>query len=138
MVKNPPAVRADAGSVPGLGRSRGGEDGSPLQHSCLEGCSPVGPKESETNEHAHLQRPHLHIQTYQALRLQHMNLGRGEPRSALNRRHLPRRQSVFVQLSRVSLCVSSASIHKPFWGFLADLFHLPIHALPLPSPAICS
>ena len=27
---------ADAGSIPGSGRSPGGENGIPLQHSCLE------------------------------------------------------------------------------------------------------
>ena len=39
MVKNPPAnvgdIR-DIGSVPGSGRSPGGENGNPLQYSCLE------------------------------------------------------------------------------------------------------
>ena len=39
MVKNSPAnagnVR-DAGSVPGLGRSPGGQHGSPLQYFCLQ------------------------------------------------------------------------------------------------------
>ena len=57
MVKNPPTMRADAGSVPGLGRSPGGEVGSPLQRSYLESCSPLGPRESETTEHAHLEAP---------------------------------------------------------------------------------
>ena len=39
MIKNPPANIGDAGdlgSVPGLGRSPGGEKGNPLQYSCLE------------------------------------------------------------------------------------------------------
>ena len=39
MVKNPSANAADTGdpgSVPGLRRSRGGENSSPLQYSCLE------------------------------------------------------------------------------------------------------
>ena len=39
VVKNPPANardRRDAGSVPGLGRSPGGGQGSPFQYSCLE------------------------------------------------------------------------------------------------------
>ena len=35
-VKNPPAIQADAGSLPGLGRSPGGGHGNPLQDSCLE------------------------------------------------------------------------------------------------------
>ena len=34
-VKNPHANAADAGSIPGLGRSPGGGNGNPLQHSCL-------------------------------------------------------------------------------------------------------
>ena len=39
MVKNLPANAGDArdvGSIPGSGRSSGGENGSPLQYSCLE------------------------------------------------------------------------------------------------------
>ena len=39
MVKNPPAsagVISDVGSIPGLGRSRGGGHGNPFQYSCLE------------------------------------------------------------------------------------------------------
>ena len=34
MVKNPPAKAGDTGSIPGMGRSRGGND-NPLQYSCL-------------------------------------------------------------------------------------------------------
>jgi len=37
-VKNPPANARDVrdmGSIPGLGRSRGGGNGHPLQYSCL-------------------------------------------------------------------------------------------------------
>ena len=37
--KNPPANAVDTGdggSSPGLGRSHGGENGNPLQYSCLE------------------------------------------------------------------------------------------------------
>ena len=34
-VKNPPANPGDVGSVPGLGRSLGEENGNPLQYSCL-------------------------------------------------------------------------------------------------------
>ena len=33
--KNPPANAGDAVSIPELGRSHGGGNGSPLQHSCL-------------------------------------------------------------------------------------------------------
>ena len=39
MVKNPPANAGDAGdagSIPGLGRAPGGENGSMCQYSCLE------------------------------------------------------------------------------------------------------
>ena len=39
MVKNLPANAGDArdvGSIPGSGRSAGGEHGNPLQYSCLE------------------------------------------------------------------------------------------------------
>ena len=39
MVKNPPAVAGgvvDVGSVPGLERSRGGENGNSLQYSCQD------------------------------------------------------------------------------------------------------
>ena len=35
-VKNPPANAGDTDSIPGLGRSRGEENGNPLQYSCLE------------------------------------------------------------------------------------------------------
>ena len=40
-VKNPPASvgdAIDAGSIPGLGRSPGVGNGTPLQYSCLENC----------------------------------------------------------------------------------------------------
>ena len=39
MVKDSPANAGDvrdAGSTPGLGRSPGGENGNPLQYSCLK------------------------------------------------------------------------------------------------------
>ena len=36
VVKNLPANGEDAGSIPGLGRSPGDENGNPLQYSCLE------------------------------------------------------------------------------------------------------
>ena len=35
LVKNPPANAVDAGSIPGLGRSRGEGNDNPLQYSCL-------------------------------------------------------------------------------------------------------
>ena len=43
VVKNLPANagdKRDAGSIPGLGRSPGEENGNPLQYSCLE--NPMG------------------------------------------------------------------------------------------------
>ena len=36
QVKNLLANAGDAGSIPGLGKSAGGGNGSPLQYSCLE------------------------------------------------------------------------------------------------------
>ena len=39
VVKNPPASLGDTrdtGLIPGMGRSSGGEDGNPLQHSCCD------------------------------------------------------------------------------------------------------
>ena len=35
VVKNPPANAGDAGSIAGSGRFPGGENGNPLQYSCL-------------------------------------------------------------------------------------------------------
>ena len=35
MVQNSPANAGDVGSIPGLGRSPGGGNGTPLQDSCL-------------------------------------------------------------------------------------------------------
>ena len=45
MVKNLPANMKDPGSIPGLGRSPGEENGKPIQYSCLENsmdCSSPG------------------------------------------------------------------------------------------------
>ena len=62
LVKNPPANAGelkDAGSIPGLGRFPGEENGNPLQYSCLEdpmdrvawaGYSPWGCKELDTTK----------------------------------------------------------------------------------------
>ena len=36
MVKNLPANAGGVGSIPGLGRSLGKENGNPLEYSCLE------------------------------------------------------------------------------------------------------
>ena len=61
-------MHADASSIPGLGRSPGEGNGSPLQYSCLQnphgqrilaGYSPQGPKESDRTEHTHT---HMHTQ----------------------------------------------------------------------------
>ena len=43
MVKNPPANTGDKGSIPGLGRSPGEENGNPLQYSCLGNPMDRGP-----------------------------------------------------------------------------------------------
>ena len=52
LVKNPPAMRVDLGSVPGLGRYPGEGKGYPLQYSGLENSmdSPWGHKESDMTE----------------------------------------------------------------------------------------
>ena len=45
VTKNPPADAGDArntGSIPGSGRSPGGGNGSPLQHSCLKNSAERG------------------------------------------------------------------------------------------------
>ena len=53
----------ELGSIPGLGRSPGGEHGNPLQYSCLEkshgqrslaGSTPCGRTESDPTEHLSL------------------------------------------------------------------------------------
>ena len=59
MGKESTCNTGDLGSIPGSGRSSGGEHGNPLQYSCLEnphgqrrltGYSPWGHKESDTTE----------------------------------------------------------------------------------------
>ena len=61
MVKDPPANAwdvKDAGLIPGLGRSPGGEHGNPLQYPCLDNpmdrgtwrATVHGVVESDTNE----------------------------------------------------------------------------------------
>ena len=42
VVKSLPAVRETPGSIPGLGRSPGEENGNPLQYSCLENSMDKG------------------------------------------------------------------------------------------------
>ena len=63
MVKNPPAKAGDVrdvGSIPGSGRSPGGENDTPLQYSCQENLMDRGAwqstvygvcKESDMTEH---------------------------------------------------------------------------------------
>ena len=64
MVKNLPANAGALGSIPGLGRSPGGGNGNPTlvfllgqshRQRSLVSCSPRGPKESDTTEHAQKQ-----------------------------------------------------------------------------------
>ena len=59
MVKNPLADAGQVGSIPGLGRSPGEGNGTPLQYPCLENSmdrgawrshSPWGRKELDTTE----------------------------------------------------------------------------------------
>ena len=63
MVKASAYNAGDLGSIPGLGKSPGEENGSPLQYSCQEnpigggawwGHSPRGHKESDTAKRLHL------------------------------------------------------------------------------------
>ena len=65
----------DPGSIPGLGRSPGKENGNPLQFLCLEksygqrslvGYSPWGRKESDTIEQLHF---HFHVILFQTVLL---------------------------------------------------------------------
>ena len=67
-VESPPAKAGDArdtGSIPGLGRSPGGGNGSPFQYSCLENSMGRGawratvhggPKGSDPTEYTHTHR----------------------------------------------------------------------------------
>ena len=83
VVKNPPANAGDVGSIPGLGRSAGEGNGSPLQYSCLgnpmnrgalAGYSPWGPKESDTTQQLNnniLKKTYLFPSYYKWEMLQH-------------------------------------------------------------------
>ena len=42
VVKNPPAIAGDTGSIPGSGRSPGGGNGNPLQYSSLKNPMDTG------------------------------------------------------------------------------------------------
>ena len=42
VMKNTPANTGNASLIPGLGRSPGGENGNPLQYSCLESLTDRG------------------------------------------------------------------------------------------------
>ena len=55
MVKNPPANAGDTGSVPGLGRFPGGENGNPLQYSCLENSMDRGAQKATVHRVAESQ-----------------------------------------------------------------------------------
>ena len=68
VVKNPPATAGDVGSIPGSGRSPGGENGNSLQYSYLENSTDRGAwratvhgghKESDTTEPPSMQT-HTH------------------------------------------------------------------------------
>ena len=57
VVKNLPANAGDAGSIPGLGRSPGGANGTPVflpenSHTQRSQVSPWGREESDMNEHS--------------------------------------------------------------------------------------
>ena len=63
----------DLSSIPGLGRYPGGENGNPLQCSCLEnphgqrslaGYSPWGCKKSDTTEYLSTAHTHTHTHTH--------------------------------------------------------------------------
>ena len=78
MVENPPANAGDVGEfslIPGLGSSPGGENGSPLQYSCLGNlldrgdCGPRGPKELDMTGQlsTHSCTPYVWLITYHRL-----------------------------------------------------------------------
>ena len=78
VVKNPPSTAGDVGElslIPGLGRSPGRENGSPLQYSCLGNlmdrgdCSPWGSKELDITRQlsTHTRTPYVWLITYHRL-----------------------------------------------------------------------
>ena len=87
-VKNMPGNAGDAGSIPGLGRSLGVGNGSPLQYSCLENPTeePGGPqsrKESNRTE-----RLSTHTHTRKCPQQQQSNVSRAEAGETWIRDHL--------------------------------------------------
>ena len=69
VVKNLPASVGDTGLIPGSGRSPGGGNGNPLQHSCLENPMDRGacwaivqsPKELDVTECTNAMKPMLEV-----------------------------------------------------------------------------
>ena len=51
VVTNPPTNAGDTGSIPGLGRSPGGGNGTPLQYSCLENPTDRGAWQARVQDH---------------------------------------------------------------------------------------
>ena len=72
MVNNPPTSARDADLLSGSGRAPRGENGNPLQYSCLEnsiersleGNSPWGRKEWDTTEQLSIANTHTHTHTH--------------------------------------------------------------------------
>ena len=49
VAKNPPANAGDMGLIPELGRSPGGQNGHPLQYSCLKNSTNKGAWQGTTH-----------------------------------------------------------------------------------------
>ena len=72
MVKNLPDNAGDLGPIPGSGRSPGGENGNPLQYSCLENpmdrrvwwATVDGVAKNQTRQRV---RAHTHTHTHTAV-----------------------------------------------------------------------
>ena len=63
MVKNLSAMKDTLGSIPGLGRSPGEENGSPLQYSCLENSMDRGPGGLQSMESHSIRHNWAHTHT---------------------------------------------------------------------------